>query len=337
MYKAFRTYPLRQIFWELTLRCNLHCLHCGSECRKFADIEDMPLKDFLPVLKEVRMRQPDVKCIVVTAGGEPLVRPDILRCGREICRNGFYWGMVSNGLMIDAPMMKALSRNGLAALSVDIDGLRSEHNWLRQSDVSFDKVYDSLRYIREAPHLVWDVITCVNRRNFSSLEELKRMLIEAGVRQWRVFTIVPMGRAVGNPQLHLDKEEFKGLMDFIVATRNEGKIRMSYSCEGYLGDYEMKVRDHAFFCQAGFNTASIRVNGDISGCLSVRSKYDQGNIYRASFWDVWSNRFGEYRCQDWKKKGICLGCDVFDKCRGNGMHLRRDDGSLMMCYYNRLK
>ena len=24
-------HPLRQLFWECTLRCNLHCLHCGSD------------------------------------------------------------------------------------------------------------------------------------------------------------------------------------------------------------------------------------------------------------------------------------------------------------------
>ena len=26
-------HPLRQLFWECTLRCNVHCRHCGSDCR----------------------------------------------------------------------------------------------------------------------------------------------------------------------------------------------------------------------------------------------------------------------------------------------------------------
>ena len=26
-------HPLRQLFWESTLRCNLHCRHCGSDCK----------------------------------------------------------------------------------------------------------------------------------------------------------------------------------------------------------------------------------------------------------------------------------------------------------------
>lgn len=329
-------YPLRQLFWEFTLKCNLSCRHCGSDCKKTAEIEDMPLRHFLPVLDEIKTNQPNTKCIVFTVGGEPLVRPDIIQCGREISKKGFYWGTVSNAMLIDKPMMTELSNNGLCSLAIDVDGLEQEHNWLRNSSVSFDRAYNAIQYIREAPHLVWDVITCVNQRNLSSLEELKRMLIEAGVRKWRCFTIVPMGRAKGNYELQLSDEQLRELMEFIVETRQEGKIDLSYACEGYLGDYEMRVRKHHFHCNAGLDTASVRINGDISGCLSIRSSYTQGNIYTDSFWDTWTNKFQKYRNHDWMRTGECADCTVFDKCQGNGMHLRNDDGSLITCHYRRL-
>ncbi len=329
-------YSLRQLFWECTLRCNMNCLHCGSDCRKTAETEDMPLEHFLPVLDDIRSHQPNTKTIVFTVGGEPLVRHDIAKCGREITKKGFYWGLVSNAMLIDAPMMKELSRNGLCSLAIDIDGLPEHHNWLRQSDTSFDRAYNSIQHIREAPHLVWDVITCVNKRNIDHLDELKRMLIEAGVIKWRCFTIVPMGRAKDNVELQLTDDKLRQLMDFIVRTRQEGKIDLSYACEGYLGDYEMKVRRHKFQCQAGLNTASVLSNGDISGCLSIRSHYHQGNIFRDSFWNVWANRFEKYRNHDWMKTGECAECVKFTECKGNGMHLRNDDGSLMTCHYNRL-
>lgn len=29
-----KEHPLKQLFWECTLRCNLHCRHCGSDCKK---------------------------------------------------------------------------------------------------------------------------------------------------------------------------------------------------------------------------------------------------------------------------------------------------------------
>ena len=50
-----KKHPLRQLFWECTLRCNLSCRHCGSDCRKIATQADMPLDDFLPVLVIVEL------------------------------------------------------------------------------------------------------------------------------------------------------------------------------------------------------------------------------------------------------------------------------------------
>ena len=314
----------------------MNCLHCGSDCKKNSETNDMPLSHLLPVLNEIKLNQPSVKTIVFTVGGEPLVRNDIFNCGREITKKGFYWGMVSNGQLIDASTMRELSNNGLCSLSIDIDGLRDSHNWLRQSPISFDKIFNAIEYIRDAPHLIWDVITCVNRRNLNQLRQLKKLLIEAGVKRWRSFTIVPMGRAKKNNDLQLSDPEFKDLMEFIKETRYEGKIDLSYACEGYLGEYEMKVRKHNFKCVAGINTASILTNGDISGCLSIRSQYNQGNIYHDSFWDIWTNRFEKYRNHDWMRTGECKDCQVFEKCQGNGMHLRNDDGSLMNCHYKRI-
>lgn len=329
-------HPLRQLFWECTLRCNMSCLHCGSDCKKTSDIAEMPLERFLPVLDEVKAHQPNVRTMVSTVGGEPLVRQDIIECGRRITEKGFIWGMVSNGLLLDGPMMQELSKAGLRSLAVDVDGLRDSHNWLRNNEQSFDRVFNAIGHIRKAPHLVWDVITCVNSRNLPQLEDVKRMLIEAGVKKWRCFTIVPMGRAKDNPNLLLDDEQLRQLMDFIVRTRREGKIDLSYACEGFLGDYEGLVRGYHFSCHAGLTVASVLSNGDVSGCLSIRSHYTQGNIFTDGFWNVWQNRFLNYRNHEWMKRDECADCDMFKYCEGNGMHLRNDDGSLMLCHYKKL-
>lgn len=326
-------HPLRQLFWECTLRCNLSCLHCGSDCKKERQMSEMPLEHFLPVLDEVKMHQPDVKTLVLTVGGEPLVRKDIVECGRAITQKGFYWGLVTNGHLLDAQMMQALSEAGLRSLAIDVDGLREDHNWLRNNDRSFDSVFDAIGHIQKAPHLTWDVITCVNRRNLHTLGEIKRMLLAAGVKKWRCFTIFPAGRAKEQEDLLLNDEEFLELMDFIVETRKKGDMNLSYSCEGFLGDYEGLVRRSHFMCRAGLTVASVLSDGGISGCLSIRSDYQQGNIYRDGFWDVWSNRFQIYRDRTWMKTGECAQCTMFKYCEGNGMHLRDENGELMHCRF----
>ena len=111
----------------------------------------------------------------------------------------------------------------------------------------------------------------------------------------------------------------------------------SYGCEGFLGGYEMRVRTNPFECYAGVGIASIRVNGDISGCTSVRANFTQGNIYRDNFWDVWQNRFEKFRNRAWAKRGKCAECKMWQYCEGNGMHLYDDDGNLLVCHYQRLR
>ena len=99
---------------------------------------------------------------------------------------------------------------------------------------------------------------------------------------------------------------------------------------------EAEVRDHFYQCAAGVSVASIRVDGAISGCTSIRANYHQGNIYRDRFWDVWQNRFEPFRDREWARRGECADCSMFRYCQGGGMHLRGDDGELLYCHYRRL-
>lgn len=327
---------LQEVFWECTLRCNLNCLHCGSDCRKDDMPEDMPFVDFARVLDQIALEKEPSKIVVITTGGEPLVRKDILECGREITRRGFIWGMVSNGMLLDTQKLQQLINAGLKTIAISLDGFESEHNWMRGNGNSFCRAVNAIKALTNSD-ITWDVITCVNARNFSSLSKFKDFLLGIGVTHWRLFTVFPMGRAANNMDLQLTSEQFRLLMEFIKEERGKGDIRVSYSCEGYLGDYELNVRDYPFFCGAGINTASVRYDGAISGCLSIRSKFDQGNIYNDNFMDVWNNRFGIFRNRKWMKQGTCSNCTMWNLCRGGAMHLRKEDGEMLACSYLKLQ
>ncbi len=326
-----KNHPLRQLFWECTLRCNLACRHCGSDCRKEALTPDMPLDHFLPVLDDVAAMTQPSKVLINTVGGEPLVREDIVECGKAITSRGFLWGFVTNGVLLTQDMLDAVLDAGLDTVAVSLDGLEPEHNWLRGN--SFTGAMNAINRLVNTPDLLWDVITCVNQRNFSTLPQLKQYLIDAGVKKWRLFTIFPQGRAKLNPELFLSPEQYKSMMDFIVATRQEDEINLSYSCEGFLGEYEGKARKHIYRCDSGLMTASVLANGDISGCMSIRSHYAQGNIYHDKFSDVWNNRFEQMRNRRWMKRDQCKRCKMWDWCAGGPFHLRGDNGEMLHCNY----
>ena len=331
-------HTLRTLFWECTLRCNLSCRHCGSDCTADAQQKDMPLEDFLKVLDEEITPNVDVSdVLIIFSGGEVLVRPDLEEAGREVTRRGYKWGMVTNGMMLTRERLRSLVDAGLRSISVSFDGFEQEHNHIRQHPLSFERARQALRNIREYEGLAYDAITCVTPAMMGRLEEWKESLIAEGIASWRIFSIFPAGRAAKDETLHLNAEQFRELMEFVRKTRKEGRIKLNYACEGFLGGYEAEVRDHFYVCTAGVSVASIRVNGDISGCTSVRANYTQGNIYRDSFWEVWSKRFEKFRNREWTRQGECAKCKVWKFCRGGGMHLRDDNGELMYCHYKMLK
>lgn len=330
-------HELRQLFWECTLRCNLSCRHCGSDCKSVAAQPDMPKEDFLRVLDNIATKIDPNNVFVIITGGEPLMRSDLEECGRAIYKRGFPWGMVTNGLAMTPKRLQSLIASGLHTITVSLDGLEEEHNFMRGNAQSFKRAVDAIRIISAEKRIKSDVVTCVNHRSIQNLDAIKELLISLGVTGWRLFTIFPAGRAAGDADLKLSSEEHRYLMEYIKRNRKEDKrITINYCCEGFMGDYEGDIRDHFYSCQAGISVGSVLSDGSIGACPSIRADYNQGNIYKDDFWDVWQNRYDVYRNREWMRKGVCAECNMFRYCKGNGMHLRDNNGNLLHCNLQKL-
>lgn len=331
-----RVHPLRQLFWECTLRCNLHCRHCGSDCTASALAPDMPFEDFEKVLLRIREVYDPLDILVIFSGGEPLMRKDLVACVQRVQELGFPWGLVSNGYLMTRQKALELLKAGMRAATISLDGLQEEHDWMRGVPGSFARADEAIRYLAAVSFLGFDVVTCVTQKNFGQLDAIKEYLIAAGVKAWRIFTVFPVGRAAKDPDMQLSPQQYRDLMEFIVRCRKEKRIHVNYGCEGFLGPYEGKVRDLPFSCQAGLSIASVRIDGAISGCTSIRSSLSQGNIYQDDFVDVWENRFGIFRDHTPFRTGPCASCKWWKKCQGNGMHLRGENGELLLCNLEKL-
>lgn len=330
-----REHPLRQLFWECTWRCNLSCRHCGSDCKSSSSLPDMPSQDFLKVIDSLIPHIDPHKVNIVITGGEPLVRKDLEYVGKELYKRQFPWGIVTNGLLLTNERFESLRRAGLHNLTISLDGLEETHNWMRNHPYSFQKAYNAIKIATAVKDINFDVVTCVNRKSLCELKEIKELLIDAGVKRWRLFTIFPSGRAAAYPEFELTEKEFDTLMQFISATRKEGRIHPSFCCEGFLAGYEREVRDYFFDCQAGISVGSVLLDGGIGACPSIRADYRQGNIYEDDFWEVWEHRYQPYRDRNWMKTGICEDCSFWRHCEGNGFHLRDSSGALTHCHLHK--
>lgn len=297
----------------------------------------MPLEDFLRVLDEQVTPHVDPRSVLlIFSGGEVLVRPDLEVAGAEVTRRGYPWGMVTNGMALDDARLRSLMDAGLRSVSVSFDGFEQEHNYIRRNPRSFDRALEAIRRIVRQPgprlrrhHLRHGADGAPARGVQRAAHRRRRGVVEA-------LHDLSGGPGPERRVPAADRRQFREVLEFIRRTRREGRIDVSYACEGFLGRYEGEVRDDFYQCAAGVSVASIRVDGAISGCTSIRSNFHQGNIYRDDFWEVWQNRFQPFRDRSWARTGACATCDMFRYCQGGGMHLHDDDGALLYCHYHRL-
>ena len=199
-----KIHELRTLFWECTLRCNASCLHCGSDCHVSSAHPDMPVEDFLKVIDEITPHVDPHKVMITFTGGEAVVRKDIEACGRELNKREYPWGIVSNGLLLNRTRLDSLLAAGMHSITISLDGFEEAHNWLRGNRRSFEGAVNAIAMLAEEKEIVWDVVTCVNQKNFKDLMLFKDFLIELGVKNWRIFTIFPVGRAAETPELQID-------------------------------------------------------------------------------------------------------------------------------------
>jgi radical SAM enzyme (rSAM/lipoprotein system) len=333
-----KIHELSYLFWECTQRCNLKCRHCGSDCTDDSKNQDMPFDDFLKAILPLKNVCKPGNITVAITGGEPLLHPELFRCGKTLREHGFHWGIVSNGYAYTPDIHARLLDAGMESLTISLDGFEDTHNWLRANNKRFKNAVKALGLITAADGLTYDVVTCINRKNIRELPDLREFLISKNVKAWRLFTIAPIGRAANDRDMLLSDEELVYLMDFIAHARTDPRINVQFSCEAYTGKYEGSIRDSGFFCRAGINIASILVDGSISACPNINRSFVQGNIYQDDFFDVWNNRFELMRNRSWTKTGLCLKCKDYKNCNGGAMHLwdeKKD--SPLFCINSRLK
>ncbi len=318
---------LRYLFVEITQRCNLACLHCGSDCSARPRTGELDTDAWVAFFDGLGDRIDRTQVVLVITGGEPLCAPGLPEILDAISRNRFAFGMVSNGWALDERTLDELIAHGLHSLTLSIDGLQDTHDWLRGRTGSFGRVVAAARQVTRARLPFFDVVTCANPRNLDQLPALQSLLDDLGVPGWRIFSIFPRGRAATSPALRLDDTGLRRLFSWIAEARAlPRQPKPAWSCEGYLPvDLDRAVRDQPYFCRAGINIGGVLCDGSITACPNVSRELVQGNIRTDDLAEVWRDRFSAFRDRRWMATGRCADCADWASCQGNSMHLWDDE------------
>ena len=233
----FRRFIPVHVVWEITLACDLKCLHCGSRAghRRPSELSTAECIEVVDALARLGTRE------VTLIGGEAYLRKDWVDIIRAVRSHGMYCAIQTGGRNLTPQRISDAVAAGLNGLGVSLDGLAPLHDKLRGVQGSFLRALDTLKRAREAD-LNISVNTQIGADTIPDLPELMDTIIDVGAQQWQIQITVAMGNAVEHPELLLQPFRILELMPLLARLYHEGAERGLLMAVGnnigYFGPYE---------------------------------------------------------------------------------------------------
>jgi len=339
---ADELYAPRYVVWELTLRCDLACRHCGSRAggARERELSLNECRDVVDELVALGTRE------IVFIGGEAYLHPRWLDILAHAAKQGVRCLMTTGGRRFTPELAARAAEAGLAQVSVSIDGLESTHDHLRAVPGSHRAALQTLDNARAAGIGI-TANTQFNRLNLPELEPLADELLDHGIEAWQTQITGPMGRAADQRDWLLQPWELLDLVPRLAAVARRAKARgcavVAGNNLGYFGPFESDLRAGSYFqgCVAGRWVLGIESNGDIKGCPSLpTAPYAGGNVRHRPLSEIWgeSERLAFTRRDRVDELwGHCATCHYAAVCQGGcswtAHTLLGRRGNMPYCYH----
>jgi radical SAM protein with 4Fe4S-binding SPASM domain len=319
--------PPRICVWEITLKCDLGCRHCGSRAGK-ARPEELDLAEALDVVRqlaELGIRE------VTLIGGEAYLRDDWMEIARAVTDAGMICTMVTGGFGLDRMRIQEALAGGVARIGVSIDGIGPTHDRLRGRVGSFEAAVDAARRIKATDTIGLSVNTQINRLSLPELAAVAELIVALGADHWQIQLTVALGRAADRPDLILQPFHLLTLMPLLERIKrtilDPGGVQLVAGNNiGYFGPYESLLRfggelGHKWSgCLAGRAALGLEADGTLKGCPSLpTAAYGGGSVRDAPIATLWRDSrpiraLGQRGRDDlW---GYCRECAHGDACLG---------------------
>jgi radical SAM protein with 4Fe4S-binding SPASM domain len=323
------------VVWEITMRCDHACAHCGSRAGEPRpdELSDAELMDVCDQIGAAGARE------VTLIGGEAYLHPALDAIVRRLRGHGLRVTLQTGGLGLTEKTCARLKAAGVHAVGVSVDGDEAAHDTLRDRPGSHAGALRALERARAAG-LVTTANTQVNTLSAGVLPQTAALLRARGARVWRCQLTVPMGRAADRPGWILPPwrvpEVLHTLAGLQVDAAREARAQGLDPAQifnvtignnlGYYGPHEGLLRSapgqplrHWQGCFAGQGTLGIESDGTLKACPSLpTAPYQAGTLREWTLAQAWAEapalRFTRDRQLD-ELWGFCATCAYREPCR----------------------
>ncbi|MEM4842467.1 MAG: radical SAM protein, partial [Acidilobaceae archaeon] len=292
----FTSYYRPIVFWNLTYRCNLSCVHCYISAFSQKHPNELSLEEALNVAREIgELGLP----MVVLSGGEPLLREDFWNIAEVLRDYGVRLALSTNGTLITENVAEKLAKLEFSYVGISLDSVDKEkHDVFRGARGAFERalagVSASIKAglntgfrmtitkdnVEEATELVWLSRKLeVKRIAYYVLDATGRALKELELmptpEQLKVFVenLIDVSRETGgDPEVLVVRANFVGIHVADLLSRTKEEFLAHLSAIGAQGD-------------CGRKTISIYPDGKVKPCQFL-DWVDVGDLRKQSLREV---------------------------------------------------
>jgi len=326
--------PLRLLFWESTVRCNLACRHCRRlEACQAAAAADLTTAEARAMLDQAaELGRP----IVVFSGGEPLMRDDWRELAGYAGKLHLPAALATNGTLVDRPLARQIAAAGFTRISVSLDGAdAATHDAFRGAAGAYNLAIAGIEALHSAGQEV-QINAAVAGHNIHQLDELYSLAGSLGAVALHLFLLVPVGCGARIGESHqLTPEVYERALSWLCdrqAARQssrqaalltggqEGVLDLKATCAPHYhrlaAQQGLDLGRHAGRgCLCGLSVMFVSHRGLVFPCGYL--PVECGSIRQTSLADIWrgSKVFADLRDFD-RLTGKCGRCEYKAVCGG---------------------
>ncbi|MDI6784516.1 MAG: radical SAM protein [bacterium] len=321
-------YPLRLLFWETTVGCNLRCIHCRAEATPISTAEDLTTQESLMFIDELASFATP---ILVLSGGEPLFRQDIFELAKHATDKGLRVALATNGTLVTKEVAKKIVASGVKRVSISLDGAKaSTHDTFRGIPGSFDLTIAGFNNLKELGMSLQLNVTVTNH-NVAELSDLMQLAIDLKADAVHLFMLVPTGCGLEiTEEQQLPPKEYERVLNWFYDQSKVVPLELKATCAPHyfrvkrqrakqdgmkLESATNEMAATTKGCLAGTGVCFVSHRGDVYPCgyLPVKA----GNVKDQLIKDIWENSELFTILRDPAKlKGKCGYCEFRMVCYG---------------------
>src|SRR5271157_5973561 len=131
--------PQPIVTWRVTRSCNVNCLNCLSDSRPRRYESELTTAEGRALISDLGAYQLP---LLLFAGGEPLLRKDLLELVAYTHEQGIQPSLLTNGTLLSRAMAAGLKRAGMHSVTILLEGIGRKVDRHRGMRGAFDAVLD---------------------------------------------------------------------------------------------------------------------------------------------------------------------------------------------------